>query len=227
MIRIRHAVLVIALSGSLAAQDGSFRGKVNILHPSSGVSGSSDVVVWLTPRGSNSTVSPGPTPRLLQKNKQFLPHVVAITVGTQVDFPNEDHFFHDVFSIYRGKPFDLGLYESGTTRKVRFSQPGVSYIFCNIHPEMSAVVVALTTPYFAVTARDGSFQINHVPIASYQLEIWYEHSSESELTSASRNVDIKGGDNEIPTVSLHSSVAPHDHLNKYGESYPLDKPAKY
>jgi plastocyanin len=164
--RIRLAVLVIVLSSSLAAQDGSLRGKVNILHLTKDASGSSDVVVWLVPRGSNSALSPGATARLLQKNKQFLPYVLAITVGTQVEFPNEDHFFHDVFSIYRGKPFDLGLYESGTTRKVRFSQPGVSYIFSNIHPGMSAAVVVLATPYFAVTARDGSFQVNHVPIGS-------------------------------------------------------------
>jgi len=132
-----------------------------------------------------------------------------------------------VFSIYRGKPFDLGLYEKGTVRKIRFSQPGVSYIFCNIHPEMSAAVVALTTPYFAVTEQDGTFQVKHLPAGSYKLEIWYEHSSESELAAASHDIDITAGDNQIPAITLHSSPNPHDHLNKYGEPYPLDKPAKY
>jgi plastocyanin len=219
--------MLIALSSSLAAQEGAVRGKVNVIHRSKDESGSADVVVWLTPKGSSGPVLPGPTVRLLQKNKQFLPHVLAVTVGTQVEFPNEDPFFHDVFSIYRGKPFDLGLYESGAIRKVRFSQPGVSYIFCNIHPDMSASVVALTTPYFAVTARDGSYLVNHVPSGSYKLEIWYEHSSESELSSSSRDLEITAGDREIPTISLHSTTAPRDHLNKYGEPYPHDKPAKY
>ncbi|HET6177062.1 MAG TPA: carboxypeptidase regulatory-like domain-containing protein [Candidatus Sulfotelmatobacter sp.] len=227
MIRVRMALLVVALSGFLTAQDGSVRGKINILQLPKDAPGHSDVVIWLAPRGSSATVSPGPTPRLTQKNKQFLPHVLAITVGTQVEFPNQDPFFHDVFSIYRGKPFDLGLYESGATRKVRFSQPGVSFIFCNIHPEMSAAVVALTTPYFTVSAPDGNFQINHVPVGPYKLEIWYEHSSESELTSASRDLDIAAGNNDVPPISLHSAAVPHNHLNKYGEPYPLDKPEKY
>ena len=226
MIRLRLFALTItmlALSSSLPAQEGTVRGKVNIINRSKDESGSADVVVWLTPKGSSGPVLPGPTVRLLQKNKQFLPHVLALTVGTQVEFPNEDPFFHDVFSIYRGKPFDLGLYESGAIRKVRFSQPGVSYIFCNIHPDMSASVVALTTPYFAVTARDGSYLLNHVPSGSYKLEIWYEHSSESELTSSSRDLEITAGDREIATISLHSTTAPRDH----GEPYPHDKPAKY
>src|SRR6266700_6776172 len=119
--------------------------------------------------------------RLVQKNKRFTPHAVAVTAGSEVEFPNQDPFFHDVFSIYRGKPFDLGLYESGMSRKVRFSQPGVSYIFCNIHPEMSAAVIVLTTPYFTITAHDGSFQVNHVPPGHYRMEAWYELASDTEL----------------------------------------------
>jgi hypothetical protein len=227
MMRICLAVMVIALNSSLIAQDGNIRGKVNVLHLSKDTSDSSDVVLWLTRRGSSGLVSPAPTARLLQKNKQFSPHVLAITVGTQVEFPNQDPFFHDVFSIYRGKPFDLGLYESGTTRTIKFSQPGVSFIFCNIHPQMSAAVIALTTPYFAVTSGDGSFHVDHIPIGSYELDIWYEHSSESELNSLSRDLDVKADSNELPTISIHSSASNHDHLNKYGEPYPIEKPAKY
>src|SRR5712691_7032145 len=118
-----------------------------------------------------------------QKNKRFVPHVLAATLGTEIEFPNQDPFFHNVFSIYEGKPFDLGLYESGTARKVRFTQPGVSYIFCNIHPEMSATVLVLRTRYFAVSARDGSFQISHLPSGRYKLEVWYDLASKPELTS--------------------------------------------
>jgi plastocyanin len=230
MARLRVAALIVvlvALGGLASAQEGTLRGMVNVVHRSKHESGSADVVIWLTPSVSSGPVAPGPTARLVQKNKQFLPHVLAVVVGTQVEFPNQDLFFHDVFSIYRGKPFDLGLYESGAVRKVRFSQPGVSYIFCNIHPEMSAAVVALSTPYFVVTGRDGSFQVGHVPPGHYRLQVWHELTPETELTSTSRDLEITAGDNTLPGITLHSSDGAQEHLNKYGEAYTPDKPAKY
>jgi plastocyanin len=190
-------------------------------------SGNSGVVVWLTDTRSKKIAVPGSTARLLQKDKRFTPHILAITVGTAIEFPNQDPFFHDVFSIYRGKPFDLGLYESGTIRKVKFSEPGASYIFCNIHPEMSAVVVALPTPYFSTTGRDGSFTIPHLSPGMYKMEVWYEHATEAELASLSRTIDINDRDKTLPTITLQASGAQHDHLNKYGEPYPIDRPAKY
>ena len=227
MIRSYLPALLFVLATFSNAQDVTVRGVVNVLHHSKSKSGSADVVVWLTSTSTRETVSPGPPVRLLQKNKQFTPHMLAVTAGTAVEFPNRDPFFHDVFSIYRGKPFDLGLYESGVTRKVRFSEPGVSYIFCNIHPEMSAVVVALATPHFTVSARDGSFQIGQVPPGRYKLQVWYELASESELASLSREFEVSSGDNTLSPMTLHSSDAPHDHLNKYGEPYPLDKQTTY
>jgi hypothetical protein len=115
-----------------------------------------------------------------------------------------------------GNPFDLGLYESGAVRKVRFSQPGVSYIFCNIHPEMSAAVVAVPTPYYAVTADDGSFQISHLPTGR----------SEPELAALTYDVEIAPGGAPI-AVTLHSSDIPGQHLNKYGQEYPAQKPKSY
>lgn len=217
----------LILSSSLFAQDGTVRGTVSVVHHSRSQSGSANVVVWLTALGSKEAVSAGPTARLVQKDKGFIPHVLPVTVGTMIEFPNQDPFFHDVFSIYHGKPFDLGLYESGAVRKVRFSQPGVSYIFCNIHPQMSAVVITLSTPYFATTAKDGSFRISHVPAASYRLEVWDEFASESELGSFVRQIEIRPGDNSLDTITLHATDTPAEHLNKYGEPYPADKHSPY
>ena len=76
----------------------------------------------------------------------FTPHILVVPVGSVVRFPNADPFFHNVFSLFDGKRFDLGLYEAGSTKEVTFSREGLSYIFCNIHPEMSAVVISLSTP---------------------------------------------------------------------------------
>jgi plastocyanin len=180
-----------------------------------------------TPAGEPEPVEPGSPVRLVQKNKRFIPHVLAVTVGTPVEFPNQDPFFHNVFSIYQGKPFDLGLYESGSSRKVRFTQPGVSYIFCNIHPEMSAAVVALRTPYFAVTSADGSFHINHVPAGSYKLELWYDLASKQELSSLVRPLEVGSADVTLTQITLHSTDTPKEHLNKYGEPYPQTKTNPY
>jgi plastocyanin len=222
----RLLLLILALSTFLAAQDGNVRGTISVLHAKREFS-NGDVVVSLTGTAAKGPVAPGPMARLLQKDKRFTPHVVAVTVGTAIEFPNRDPFFHDVFSLYHGKPFDLGLYESGSARSVRFTRPGVSYIFCNIHPDMSAVVVALPTPYFAVSARDGSFHIDHVPPGKYKVELWYELASPPDLTSLSREVEITSGENVLPALTLHASDSHSDHLNKYGEPYPLDKGSKY
>lgn len=215
--------LLVSLTGLLSAQEASVRGSVEVLHHSEAASGNADVVVWLSPAQGISSVPSSPTARLLQKGKKFIPHVLAVTQGTEIEFPNQDLFFHNVFSIHQGKTIDLGLYESGAARKVRFTQTGVSYIFCNIHPEMSAVVVVLRTRYFAVTDQDGAFQIGPLPPGTYKLGIWYELSPEGELTSNTQTVEITRGENVLPKITLHSSDAPKDHLNKYGERYYADK----
>src|SRR6202035_4722333 len=111
----------------------------------------SDAVVWLSalgaPAGLASAAS-GHLPQLVQRNKAFEPHVLVVQAGTLVQFPNKDPFFHNVFSLFNGKRFDLGFYEAGSSKSVRFDRPGVSFLFCNIHEEMSAAIVAVDTPYF-------------------------------------------------------------------------------
>ncbi len=224
--KVRWLALLMVLSCAAGAQEVTLHGKVEVVHRSRHKTGSGDVVVWLTPlRPVDYTVTV-PTARLVQKDKRFTPHVVAVQVGSEIEFPNRDPFFHDVFSIYRGKPFDLGLYESGTSRKVRFSQPGVSYIFCNIHPEMSAAVVAVPTPFHAVTAEDGSFQISQLRPGRYKMETWYELAAESELASLTREFEV-GSETTPITITLHSSDVSVQHLNKYGQEYSVEKPKEY
>ena len=228
MLRIFLLAVVIGVSNlGLLAQDVTVAGHVNIVHRSKTEHSNADVVVSLTPVHSTEPVPAGPTLRLLQKNKRFTPHMLVVTPGTQIEFPNLDPYFHDVFSIYRGKPFDLGLYESGAVRKVRFTQPGVSFIFCNIHPEMSAAVVVLRTQHFAVTPRDGSFQINKVPPGRYKLEVWSELASEDELAALAKELEISADDNPPLSLTLHTSGVSKEHLNKYGEAYPPTKTDKY
>jgi plastocyanin len=218
-------VLLAAFSVNLSAQDGVVRGTITIEHQTKKSSGSGDAVISLRSYDKPFSLQPRPTATLAQRNKEFVPKVLAITAGTVVEFPNKDPFFHDVFSIYHGRPFDLGLYESGAVRKVAFTKPGVSYIFCNIHPEMTAIVLVLQTPYFAQSNNDGSFQIAHVPPGRYRLEVWQELASVEELSTLTRDLDVTAGDNRIPSMILHSSDVLPKHLNKYGEAYQTERPS--
>jgi len=182
---------------------------------------SSQVVVWLSPLdGESPPVKSGPAPQIVQHNKTFTPHLVVVQVGQTVQFPNEDPFFHNIFSMYNGKRFDLGLYEAGSTRSVRFDRPGVSYLFCNIHSEMSAVVVALDTPYFAISDRAGRISIPDVPDGRYQLHVWYERSLPDTLTPLSHPVTISSSSRSLGTIRVTENPNfTFAHKNKYGEDY--------
>src|SRR5215469_8620209 len=191
-----------------------------------------EVVVWLQPLDAtpservSDAQSPTRRARIIQKNKRFQPHLVVVRVGSMVDFPNHDPFFHNVFSLFDGKRFDLGLYEAGTTNSIRFDRVGVSYLFCNIHPEMSAVVVTLDTPYYAVPDKTGNVTLSRVPSGRYELHVWYERSLSEILKNLTRTVSITAESSGLGTM-----VIPEDpsftpvHKNKYGQDYsPPPKP---
>jgi plastocyanin len=185
----------------------------------------SNVVVWLTPLDHNgSETSPAETGRkrmqLVQKNKSFQPHLLVVPVGSVVDFPNRDPFFHNVFSWFDGKSFDLGLYEAGASKSVRFDRAGVSFLFCNIHPEMSAVVVALDTPFYGVSDRAGNVMIGNVPDGKYEMHVWYERSLAEELKGLARTVTISPATRELGTIGIPENPSfSLTHKNKYGQDY--------
>jgi plastocyanin len=130
-----------------------------------------DVVVWLVGGSAGAAVAPKKIV-LDQRQLQFRPHVLAVRTGTEVEMPNSDRVFHNVFSFHDGKRFDLGLYPVGTSRAVTFERPGLSRIFCNIHPTMAAYVLAVDSAYFAVSDSQGQFAIADVPTGSYTYHAW-------------------------------------------------------
>src|SRR5262249_1128729 len=144
----------------------------------------------------------------------------AVEVGTMVDFPNLDPFFHNVFSLFDGKRFDLGLYEAGATRSVRFNKAGVCYVFCNIHSQMSAVVVVVDTPYFVHLKAPGEFRISELPLGRYQLNVWAERCSPETLKAASRRINVDGTRANVGAITLKESRdLMTSHSNKYGKDY--------
>ncbi len=205
------------------AQTATVKARVVVERNVSGKRQNSGVVVWLTPNpGESSPYTVGDelqTQRLVQKNKSFEPHLLVVRAGSVVEFPNRDPFFHNVFSLFEGKRFDLGLYEAGASKKVRFDRPGISYIFCNIHPEMSAVVVALDTPYYAISSKDGSIVIDNVPAGHYALQVWHEGTSPAALKALRRQMAVLSGENSAGLLRVIEDETPVAHKNKYGRDY--------
>src|SRR5256885_1226058 len=196
---------------------------------STGSADVSNVAVWLTSLDPSaeraaSTTAAKFVPKLVQRNKVFEPHMLVIHVGTVVQFPNKDPFFHNVFSLFDGKRFDLGLYEAGTSHTVTFDSPGICYIFCNIHPEMSAAVVVVDSPWYATSNQPGQFSIPHVPPGSYLLYVWHERGKPEKPGDFPREVSIAPGSASLPTIHLvDAGDLFANHKNKYGRDYDHDK----
>jgi len=149
----------------------------------------------------------GPTPALEsreptrasmdQRNETFLPHVLAVDQGTIVDFPNNDTTYHNVFSISKAARFDLGRYARGKSKSVRFDNPGVVRIFCDIHSHMSAFVLVFSHPYYAKAEADGRYRIDNVPPGTYTVSAWHEGDTRE---TKSVTVPPQGGDVDLDFV---------------------------
>jgi len=181
--------------GVAAARPGSIRGRVELKRPASAIErrpGVADLgtpagrdvpnllrsVVYLesAPRGAFET-SEGGRAVMDQRNETFVPHVLAITTGTTVDFPNSDKFYHNVFSLSKTRPFDLGRYAAGNSRPIRFDRAGIVRVFCDIHSHMNAYILVFSHPFFAMTNADGRYQIENVPPGTYGVIAWNEGTS--------------------------------------------------
>ncbi len=150
---------------------------------------SGDAVVYIEKVGDNKYDAPAEHGIVDQQNLVFIPHVIAVQKGTTVDFPNNDQVRHNVFSPPDCcNQFNLGTYDVGASKPVTFTKSCEVPLLCNVHAEMSAFVVVLDNPYFAVTAKDGSYKIDNVPPGTYKLKTWHE-----KLRSEEQDVKVEGG----------------------------------
>jgi plastocyanin len=220
--------LLSTLADASCAQQFSVTGKVELFVEGSALpEDSSGAIVWLTRIGEPDK-APIPTDerkqQFVQRNKSFSPHIAIVQVGSPVAFPNRDPFFHNVFSLFEGKRFDLGLYEAGSSRSVVFDREGISYIFCNIHPGMSGVVVALKTPYHGISDSRGLVTLPGVPPGRYEVHVWHERAIPSVLNTQVRTISIS---ESLRSFGVLRVVAQRGflpaHKNKYGQDY--DPPA--
>jgi hypothetical protein len=216
-------ICALALGTICAAQQVNVSARVKLVgaHEGSASPPAQNVVVWLTPIGVQPArpLVPSQPLRLVQYNKSFEPHLLVVPVGAVVEFPNRDPFFHNVFSLFDGKRFDLGLYEAGTTRNVSFDRLGISYIFCNIHAEMSAVVIALNTPYYGISNRKGEVAIPAVPTGNYILRTWAETALPETLNAMAREVKISESNSNLGVLQISTGTVSTGHKNKFGMDY--------
>ena len=182
----------------------------------------SGVVIWLVASSGASPPAIQPkTVQMAQRKKHFDPPVLTIPVGSTVAFPNFDSIFHNAFSNYSGKIFDVGLYPPANVPKVVFGRPGIVRVFCNIHPTMSAVIVVADTPYMAVTGVDGSFRIDGVTPGEYRLHIFDEQATEQTIAALERNLTVGNDPVTLGPIEIsESGYIQIPHKNKYGGDYP-------
>ncbi|MEM6794876.1 MAG: hypothetical protein AAF725_12925 [Acidobacteriota bacterium] len=170
-------------------------------------------VVYFEP-DAETDVEPSPEPlEIVMSRKAFLPRVLPVTVGTRVQFPNDDRILHNVFSLSKGNRFDLGLYRRGKVKDNVFETPGVVQIFCNVHHAMVAYVLVLDTPFMTQPAADGSFTLEGLPEGSGTLTIWHERAA-----PVVRKISLPRGeliDVEMPITKPR--IPPH--RNKFGKPY--------
>jgi plastocyanin len=185
-------VSFVSFVPAAAARPGTIRGRVDVRHtvlPAARRPGVAELgmprtrdlpdvrrsVVYLesAPRGAFEVTDAGRAV-MDQQNETFVPHVLAITTGTSVDFPNSDKFYHNVFSLSKGSRFDLGRYAAGHSRSARFDRPGIVRVFCDIHSHMNAFILVFSHPFFAMTDGDGRYQIGNVPPGTYNVIAWNE-----------------------------------------------------
>ena len=140
-------------------------------------------VVYLeaAPRGAFEQIEPGRAV-MDQRNETFSPHVLAITTGTVVDFPNSDRIYHNVFSLSKTRAFDLGRYAVGRSKSVRFDRPGIVRVFCEIHSHMSAFILVFSHPFFTMTDNEGRYRLDNIPPGTYTVVAWHEGDASDPTT---------------------------------------------
>jgi plastocyanin len=212
---MRLVALVLTLTGAIApnsASAGPVTATVRTLtRPGMAASAA---IVYAEPLDAPASRRPGVF-TLTQKDKTFRPHILAIPIGSTVEFPNQDAIFHNVFSLSWPQPFDLGLYRAGSSRSQTFTQPGEYRVFCNIHPQMTALIVVVATPYVARPGPDGRTVLD-LPPGRYRLT-----AVSGRAAPASGEVVATASSVDAPPLTLdESSWVDARHKNKYGQDYP-------
>jgi plastocyanin len=217
---VKVAVAVLLLTRTAAAAPpgrADLTGTLRLALPGGATSPGADAVVWVAGAHRPAVRSSAQPPAVASRDKRFDPHVLVVTRGATVTFPNVDPIYHNAFSRTPGSEFDLGLYRRGAARAFTFRSAGLVRLYCNIHAEMAAYVLVLDPEdAFAVADAAGSFRLADLPAGRQVVHVWSEKGGEKELT-----IDV-GAEGAAPleVVLDASSYQPMPHKNKFGKDYP-------
>ena len=215
---VAAALLLLARVAAGATPDrADLTGTIRLVLPGGAASPGTDAVVWVAGALRSGARSSAQPPAVASREKRFDPHVLVVTRGATVSFPNADSIYHNAFSRTPGSEFDLGLYRRGAARAFTFRSAGLVRLYCNIHAEMAAYVLVLDPEdAFAVADGTGSFRLPGLPAGRQVVHVWSEKGGEKELT-----VDV-GAEGAAPldVVLDASSYRPMPHQNKFGKDYP-------
>jgi plastocyanin len=220
----RFLFAIVACAFSLAASTSSLHaavvnGKVMFLTKRGQKPVIHETLVWLDAAGRAPKRS-GSTFTMTTRSKAFLPHVLAVPAGSTINFPNEDPISHNLFSLTPGNTFDLGLYRKGAGKAHKFEAPGAVNVYCNVHPNMSAVVHVMNTPYYGFADAKGDYSFD-VPAGKYRITAWNEQGG-----SASSDIEVKP-DGTIAGATLLTidgrNARTVQHTNKFGQAYKAPK----
>lgn len=176
----------------------------------------SNVIVYLDQIQSDVKLSPNELKKKIEmatKNKQFTPRALAVPVGAIVNFPNYDPIFHNLFSVSRPNDFDLGLYKGGASKSKTFDSPGIVRVFCNVHPQMTATIIVINSPFSTTTDKEGNFSLGIIPWGSFTLRAYAEEGQ------ASQRIDVKDQPIRVNLTIDGRAYKKIKHKNKFGKDY--------
>ncbi len=214
------ACAVLALSAlPLAAV--SVSGKISFVTKRGQNPVANETLVWLEPAGGKNMKRPPATFQMMTRGKALVPHVLAIPVGSTVEFPNDDPISHNLFSLSTNNAFDLGLYRKGAGKSNKFNTPGVVNVYCNVHPSMSAVIHVMATPYYTFADASGNYALGDIPPGKYRLVAWNEQGGQ---TDSAVEVSSAGAVSGALALTLDSrSYRLTQHMDKTGKPYQAPK----
>src|SRR5437660_8880682 len=203
--------VILLFAGSLAAAP--LAGKVSFQTKRGQNPAINETLVWLEPQGSLKAPKKAPANfQMTTRGKLLIPHVLAIPVGSSVEFPNDDPISHNLFSLSTNNGFDLGLYRKGAGKSHKFDSAGIVNVYCNVHPNMSSVIHVMATPYYTFTDTAGAYSFD-VPPGRYRVVAWNEQGGMAESV-----VDVPAASPVALTIDSRNYRAT-SHVNKEGKAY--------
>jgi plastocyanin len=227
MKRLLPLLVVLCAGMAVGGSAASINGRVSFVTKRGQRPNINETLIWLEPAtATKGTKKAAPDFQMVTRSKTLLPHVLAVPAGSTVQFPNDDPISHNLFSLSQRNSFDLGLYRKGPGKSQTFENPGVVNVYCNVHPNMSAVIHVMPTPYYAFADQGGNFALNDVAPGRYRLVAWNEQggmaSSDVEVTAAGQ---IAG--KVALTIDGRNFRGAQQHTNKFGKTYQTPSSKEY